>query len=171
MSKASGTYNRSKATLRDVAEAADCSVALASHVLNKSYGNITCTEELRLKIERVAEELGYASMRSKHLPIFFRSYNVGVNVAGVEQSEVLVKTIAEIEKYANSVGYTLIIFGYSATPEEAVDFFKKKIKQSQIDILVDLSNVSTPQLSALTDNFIASGVDVTQRFVRMLSGL
>lgn len=169
MRKAGVTKNQGKPTLRDVAEAADCSVALASHILNKSYGNISCTEELRQKIERVAEELGYASMRSKYLPIASRSYNIGVNIAGIEHNDAQIKLLAELEKLASSIGYTLVVFGYAATIKESTDFFKKKIKQSQIDLVVDIAGTIEQELSLLTPNLVHSGDDIISRCTHMLS--
>jgi DNA-binding LacI/PurR family transcriptional regulator len=154
-----------KATLRDVAEAADCSIALASHVLNKSYGNISCTPEMLAKIERVAEELGYSSMRSRHLSLASRSYNIGVNIAGMEQNINIHQELGALEKIAIKVGYNLIIFGYSASNKEAVTFFKKKIKASEIDVMVDLTgSVDFKQeIQALVENFITLGPELAQR--------
>lgn len=172
MPKARGISNSNKPTLRDVAEAADCSIALASHVLNKSYGNISCTPDMLAKIERVANELGYSSMRSKHLSYSERSYSIGVNIAGVEPSEELTKTLGELEQVAASLGYTLIIFGYSATKEEAIAFFEKKIKKSQIDIMVDISGTAEQALSGLlADKYIPAGSNPAMRCKKAIVSL
>lgn len=172
MPKARGISNSNKPTLRDVAEAADCSIALASHVLNKSYGNISCTPEMLAKIERVANELGYSSMRSKHLSYAERSYNIGVNIAEIESSDSLPKTLRELEEVAISSGYTLIVFGYSATKEEAIAFFEKKIKKSQIDILVDIAGTAEQALSSLlADKYIPAGSNPASRCKKALSAL
>lgn len=172
MTKASAPNGYSgKATLRDVAEAADCSIALASHVLNKSYGNISCTPEMLAKIKHAAEELGYSSMRSKHLAQADRSYCIGVNIAGAEQNAVLSKALAELEQVAIVAGYTLMIFGYSATKEEAKAFFEQRIKKSQIDILVDLSGALEQAISSLTDKYIKAGADLASRCKKAIASL
>lgn len=163
--------NSGKATLRDVAEAADCSIALASHVLNKSYGNISCTPEMLAKIERVAEELGYASMRSKHLAQSARSYCIGVNIVGLEHNAELSKNLAELEKVAIAAGYSLMVFGFSASIDEALVFFEKKIKKSQIDILVDLSGSLEQKLSTLVDKYISAGLDIASRCKKAIASL
>ncbi len=172
MTKASAPNGYSgKATLRDVAEAADCSIALASHVLNKSYGNISCTPEMLAKIKHAAEELGYVSMRSKHIAQFDRSYCIGVNIAGTEINAELSKALAELEQVAITAGYTLIVFGYSTTKEEATAFFEQKIKKSQIDIMVDLSGALELVISSLTDKYVKAGADLASRCKKAIASL
>ena len=47
--------------LKDIAESCGCSVAVASHVINGSAGNVACRPELRARILRAAARSGYAS--------------------------------------------------------------------------------------------------------------
>ena len=46
--------------LKDIAESVGCSIAVVSHVLNHSTGNISCRPDLRERILRRAGELHYA---------------------------------------------------------------------------------------------------------------
>ena len=62
------------ARLRDIAESAGCSVAVASHVVNGSAGNISCSPALRERILRKAAELGYAP---QHAGLALRSRRAG----------------------------------------------------------------------------------------------
>ena len=39
-----------RARLKDIAEKVGCSIAVVSHVVNNSSGNITCRQELRERI-------------------------------------------------------------------------------------------------------------------------
>ena len=165
--------NKQRATLRDVAEAADCSVALASHVLNKSYGNISCTEEVRQKIEQTAAELGYSSMRSRHLPQFVRSFKIGVNVAPLAQVNSLVETLTSLERAADGLGYTLVVYGYSTSVKKAISFFEKKLKSSQLDAVVDLTGNAEVEkaISSLTTSFLKIGPNIAKRLESLIKSL
>jgi len=49
-----------RARLKDIAERVGCSIAVVSHVVNQSAGNISCRNELRDRILETAAELDYA---------------------------------------------------------------------------------------------------------------
>ena len=54
--------------LTDIAEAAGCSVATASYVINHAEGNIKCSEKLTQKILSIAVALNYnPSHRTKSM--------------------------------------------------------------------------------------------------------
>lgn len=69
-----------RARLKDVAEAAGCSIAVVSHVVNNASGNITCGEPLRQKILRAAAELGYTAHYASRALKKQRSFTIGIYI-------------------------------------------------------------------------------------------
>lgn len=75
-----------RARLKDIAERIGCSIAVVSHVVNNSSGNITCRNELRDKILRVAAELDYAPHYASRALKSQRSFTIGVYIPPREGS-------------------------------------------------------------------------------------
>lgn len=75
-----------RARLKDIAEKIGCSIAVVSHVVNNSSGNITCRNELREKILRVSAELDYAPHYASRALKSQRSFTIGVYIPPREGS-------------------------------------------------------------------------------------
>ena len=69
-----------RARLKDIAEKVGCSIAVVSHVVNNSSGNITCRQELRERILRTAQDLDYAPHYASRALKSQRSFTIGVYI-------------------------------------------------------------------------------------------
>ena len=69
-----------RARLKDIAEKVGCSIAVVSHVVNQSAGNITCRQELRDRILRTAQDLDYAPHYASRALKSQRSFTIGVYI-------------------------------------------------------------------------------------------
>jgi len=103
--------------LKDIAESVGCSIAVASHVLNHSTGNISCRDELRERILRRAGELHYAPHYASRALRTRRSATLGVYVpsragasadeAGFYESRIL----RGVEEVCRDASYDLLLLG------------------------------------------------------------
>lgn len=101
--------------LKDIAESVGCSIAVVSHVLNRSTGNISCRPELRERILRRAGELHYAPHYASRALRMRRSATLGVYVparpdarageGGFYESRIL----RGVEEVCRSASYDLLL--------------------------------------------------------------
>ncbi len=77
-----------RARLKDIAEKVGCSIAVVSHVVNNSSGNITCRDELRDRILQTAVELDYAPHYASRALKSQRSFTIGVYIPPREGSSI-----------------------------------------------------------------------------------
>lgn len=77
-----------RARLKDIAEKVGCSIAVVSHVVNNSSGNITCRDELRDRILQTAAELDYAPHYASRALKSQRSFTIGVYIPPREGSSI-----------------------------------------------------------------------------------
>lgn len=74
--------------LKDIAEKVGCSIAVVSHVVNNSAGNITCRNELRERILQTAAELDYAPHYASRALKSQRSFTIGVYIPPRESTSI-----------------------------------------------------------------------------------
>jgi len=102
-----------RARLKDIAEKVGCSIAVVSHVVNNSAGNITCRNELRDRILQTAAELDYAPHYASRALKSQRSFTIGVYIPPREGSSIgytYESTIMMgIERVCREMAYDLLI--------------------------------------------------------------
>ncbi len=102
-----------RARLKDIAEKVGCSIAVVSHVVNNSSGNITCRDELRDKILRSAAELDYTPHYASRALKSQRSFTIGVYIPPREGASIgytYESTIlGGIEKICREKSYDLLV--------------------------------------------------------------
>ncbi|HSR30405.1 MAG TPA: LacI family DNA-binding transcriptional regulator [Anaerolineae bacterium] len=111
--------NRRTITIRDVAEQAGVSQSTVSRVLNSTDTQIPISQETRLRVQRVAEELGYRPHPSA------RSLSgSGTGLIGVITREINDPFFAElidvISNVAKEEGYDLVLGNAKREPENAL---------------------------------------------------
>jgi LacI family transcriptional regulator len=92
-------------TVRDVARTAGVSVATVSRVLN---GNQKVAEELREKVQRVADRLGYTPHAAARALASQRSMAIGAIVPTLEDANFAVG-IGTLQRRMTEAGYTLLL--------------------------------------------------------------
>ncbi len=94
--------------IKDVAQAADVSVATVSRVLN---GSETVRPELRSRVLRVSQELGYRPNPHARALHTGRSHAIGIGVATAYMGGFLTDLFDALENTLASAGYRLIVAG------------------------------------------------------------
>lgn len=124
-----------RARLKDIAEKVGCSIAVVSHVVNHSSGNITCRQELRERILRIAQELDYAPHYANRALKGQRSFTVGVFIPPCEgvgigfayESAIL----GGIERICREKAYDLLVVNMGLGVPEAE--FVNKLNARRVD--------------------------------------
>ena len=93
--------------LKDIAESVGCSVAVVSHVVNHSTGNVSCGDDLRDRILRRARELHYAPHYASRALRGRRSATLGAYAA------------PQSEAFAGLLGASRVLEGVGAACREA----------------------------------------------------
>lgn len=99
--------------LKDIAERVGCSIAVVSHVVNQSSGNISCRDELRDLILETAAELNYVPHYATRMLKVQRSRTIGLYIPQQEDSSIghpYESTIlAGIEHVCQEKGHDLLV--------------------------------------------------------------
>lgn len=74
------TQARTQITLKDVAEAASCSTAVVSTVINGARGNTLVSDELRRRVKKAAARLGYRPNFASQSLVSRRTRTLGVYI-------------------------------------------------------------------------------------------
>lgn len=143
------------ATLKDVADKSGCSIGAVSVVLNDRPSTIRVSQEMREKILRVAEEIGYVPnyhAQSLHLK---NSRTVGL-VLGAEAHRRLAngfwaKYVSGMDRACRENGYDVLFVGPSNGTNE-LDRAVLQARQSRIDALLVIGATYSPELRATLDS-------------------
>ncbi|MGI5870119.1 MAG: LacI family DNA-binding transcriptional regulator [Kiritimatiellia bacterium] len=111
-----------RARLKDIAEKVGCSIAVVSHVVNNSSGNISCRQELRERILRVARELDYAPHYASRALKRQHAFTIGVYIpprAGSSMGFAYESTILMgIERVCREKAYDLLVISTGDGPPD-----------------------------------------------------
>lgn len=122
-------------TLKMVAEAAHCSTAVVSTVLNASRGNTKVSAKTRERILRVAEELDYCPNYASRSLKAKCSQTLGIYVQPKPWRQLAndyeMSIFKGIESAARELGYDILVLNISA--ECLPDICKKRLKAGRID--------------------------------------
>ncbi|MBQ6103448.1 MAG: LacI family DNA-binding transcriptional regulator, partial [Kiritimatiellae bacterium] len=128
----------SRIRLKDIAESCGCSVAVASHVINGSAGNVSCRPELRARILRRAAESGYAPRRTCRSPGSRSSGAVGVYLFPDPSAPLSVfesRLLAGVERVARGRGRDVLLLG-GRDEEEGVLACESRLASRRVDGIV-----------------------------------
>jgi LacI family transcriptional regulator len=126
-------------TLKQVAQRADCTVSVASTVLNSARGSTRVSTDLRERVERCAAELGYVGNYHAQALRVGRSYTVGLLFGTVEaslrHSRFFLSIMEGVDRQVRSQGSDLLLIGPSSS-ESDLERGLRYLQQGRIDALV-----------------------------------
>ncbi len=158
-------------TLKTIAEAAQCSTAVVSTVLNASRGNTKVSDRMREKILTVARTLDYTPNYASRSLKANCSRTLGIYVQPKPWRQLAnsyeMSIFRGIEQAARDCGYDILVLNISA--ENLPDICKERLKERRIDgVLLLHCDPGEPWIDALLD--ISSNVmafDINQDHPRL----
>lgn len=128
----------SRATIKDVAEAAGVSIATVSRVLNDRGGATTTARTVR----EAAERLGYAPNALARMLITQRSMTVGLLQPMVSDS-FAGQVLDGVEDAAYELGYSVIVCS-SGAGSSRLEHYARLLASRQVDAAIVMSTALTP---------------------------
>lgn len=139
-------------TLRDVAERAGVSVTLASRVLG-NYGYVS--EEKRVKVLKVAQEIGYQpNILARGLKTK-KTYNIGVIISDVT-TFFFTSVVRGIEDVARQNGYHVSLCNSDENPEKEKEYLEELFRRKVDGVILSATGKNLSFLRKI----IRSGVPV-----------
>lgn len=166
----------SSVRLKDIADVVGCSVGLVSHVINRSYGNITCKPDLQRKILEAAESLGYDPMESRRVASSLKSNVISVLMGAIPNGEMM-QLLAGFEETAQKFGYILNVIGFSNDVSVSKAVLINLLKKKSVDgviIMIPDKNIYD-EISQHTKyvfdfyNYLMSNMKSTKAYKRIAS--
>lgn len=132
-------------TIRDVAEKAETSIATVSRVLNNLGGY---SEDTKLKVLRVAEEIGYESNAVARSLIVKKTNTIGVVFPNIS-SMITYEFLNGIEDVASKNDYSVIVSYTYSQPDRMMKALKTLYEKRVDGIIFTSDNVKSEYLAYL----------------------
>jgi len=136
----------STVSLTEVAAHAEVSTATVSRVLNNSA---VVSEDVRRKVERACQELGYVPNGAARALSSSRTMTIGAVVPTIENSGFAL-TVSSLQRHLNKAGYTLLLASSDYEPEEELREARTLLMRG-VDGIMLVGSDHHPQLLSLIE--------------------
>lgn len=150
-------------TLKQVAQAAQCSVAVASKVLNHAKGNVSVSLETSKRVRGIAEQMGYRPNLLARSLVSRSTRTIGLYVwregpfSGFSQGYESAM-IAGIDEVTQQQGYDMMLL--NSASEKSLDNCIEKCRQGRFDGLILLRTPEDPKWLKQVANFMPNLVAI-----------
>ena len=150
-------------TLKQVAQAAQCSVAVASKVLNHAKGNVSVSQETSDRVRSIAEKMGYRPNLLARSLVSRSTRTIGLYVwregpfSGFSQGYESAM-IAGIDEVTQQHGYDMMLL--NSASEKSLDNCIEKCRQGRFDGLILLRTPEDPKWLQEVSKFMPNVVAI-----------